>query len=147
MTHVQPYLTFRGECQEALNFYKDCFTGDIINRQTYENAKIDIPEDYKHKLQHAELKGKGIHLMAYDAAPDTPITSGNIVQMSVSVESKEELEQLYSKLTKGGQSILKPQETNWHALYAHCRDHMASIGCLIINLTKTNRGVLVGTPL
>ena len=77
MKSVQPYLTFRGNCQEALNFYQNCFGGQIKNKVTYEGKEIDIPEDYRNKLQHAELEGKGIHIMAYDAAPDKPLTEGN----------------------------------------------------------------------
>ncbi|SFU73029.1 PhnB protein [Pustulibacterium marinum] len=122
MKQVQPYLTFRGECQEALSYYRDCFNAKIVNQQTYENASIDIPEDYRNKLQHAELKGKGIHIMAYDAAPDTPLNSGNQVQMSVALESEEELTSLFDKFTSEGQTITKPEKTSWNALYARCKD-------------------------
>lgn len=69
---VQAYLSFKGNCQEALNFYADLFDAKVVNRQTYEDKEIDIPSSYREKLQHAELKGNSIHFMAYDASPDTP---------------------------------------------------------------------------
>ncbi|MEZ7494374.1 VOC family protein [Leeuwenhoekiella aequorea] len=122
MKTVKPYLTFRGECQEALNFYKDCFGGDIVNKETYEGKDIDIPGNYRDKLQHAELKGKGIHLMAYDASPDTPLQHGNQVQLGADLESKEEVDELFKKLEAEGQSLAKPQETSWNAYYARVRD-------------------------
>ncbi|WGK66024.1 VOC family protein [Croceiramulus getboli] len=122
MKYVQPYLTFRGNCQEALNFYQDCFDGKIINKETYEGKEIDIPEHYRNKLQHAELKGKGVHIMAYDAAPDTPLTEGNQVQLSVSIDSKEELENLFNKLSAGGHVDTQLQETSWNAYYGRVRD-------------------------
>ncbi|MCC4211443.1 VOC family protein [Leeuwenhoekiella parthenopeia] len=122
MTTVKPYLTFRGECQEALNFYQDCFGGDIINKETYEGKEIDIPGNYRNKLQHAELKGKGIHLMAYDASPDTPVQQGNTVQLGVDLDSKEEVSELFKKLSAEGQSLADPQETSWNAYYARVRD-------------------------
>jgi PhnB protein len=43
---VQAYLSFRGKCQEALNYYSDLFDAKIINRVTYEDKKID----YKNKF-------------------------------------------------------------------------------------------------
>lgn len=80
---IQAYLSFNGQCQQAFDFYQSLFGGEIINRQTYEDQKIDIPEQYRNKMQHAELKGKGFHIMGYDASPDTPITNGTNVQMSI----------------------------------------------------------------
>lgn len=122
MKRVQPYLTFRGECQEALNFYKDCFDAEIQNRETYEGKDIDIPGNYRNKLQHAELKGKGIHIMAYDASPDTPLNEGNQVQLSVDLDSKEETDALFKKLSEGGQVVTQLQETSWDAYYGRLRD-------------------------
>ncbi len=122
MKSVQPYLTFRGNCQEALNFYQNCFGGQIKNKDTYEGKEIDIPGDYRNKLQHAELEGKGIHIMAYDAAPDTPLTEGNQVQLSVDLESKEETDELFEKLSAGGQVVTQLQETSWNAYYGRLRD-------------------------
>ena len=32
--NIQAYLAFRGECQNALNFYADLFNAKIVNKQT-----------------------------------------------------------------------------------------------------------------
>tara|TARA_R110000765_G_scaffold34845_2_gene78570 strand:- start:114 stop:521 length:408 start_codon:yes stop_codon:yes gene_type:complete len=122
MKKVQPYLTFRGNCQEALNFYRDCFDAEIQNKETYEGKEIDIPENYRNKLQHAELKGKGIHIMAYDAAPDTPLNEGNQISLSVDLDSKEETDELFEKLSKGGRVDTPLQETSWNAYYTRFHD-------------------------
>ncbi len=119
---TQAYLAFSGNCLEALNFYADCFNAEIKNKQTYKNAKADIPENYRDKLQHAELVGKGIHIMAYDAAPDTPLTQGNNIHLSVDLDQEETTKALYDKLSKDGQIQHKLSETNWNALYARLRD-------------------------
>lgn len=122
MKNVQPYLTFRGNCQEALSFYQDCFDGKIINKQTYEDKDVDIPQNYRNKLQHAELKAKGLHLMAYDAAPDTPLQEGNRVQLGVDLDSKEETKALFEKLSSGGQVMTELTDTSWDAYYGRVRD-------------------------
>ena len=87
---IQAYLAFNGNCQEALNFYANLFNAEIKNRQTYEDKKIDVPSSFRQKLQHAELKGKGVHFMAYDAAPDTPLNNGNQINMSVDLNDLDE---------------------------------------------------------
>ena len=118
---VQSYLAFNGNCQEALNFYSELFNADIKNRQTYEDKKIDVPSSFRQKLQHAELKGKGIHFMAYDAAPDTPINHGNQVHMSVDLNDKEDAEHLFSNLSSGGQVHHDFREREW-GHFGRCTD-------------------------
>ncbi|MGB5943352.1 MAG: VOC family protein [Leeuwenhoekiella sp.] len=119
---IQAYLAFKGNCQQALNFYKNLFGGDVVNTETYEDKKIDIPESYRHNLQHAELKGKGFHFMAYDASPDTPLNEGNQQHMSIDLDSKEEAKELFDSLSKGGRTHTPMQETSWGAYYGRCSD-------------------------
>lgn len=119
--NIQAYLAFNGNCQEALNFYGDLFNAEIKNRQTYEDKKIDVPASYRQKLQHAELKGKGVHFMAYDASPDTPINNGNQIHMSIDLDTKEKAENLFSELSFGGKVHHNFREREW-GYYGRCTD-------------------------
>ena len=119
---VQPYLAFKGNCKNALEHYQSIIGGAITNEQTYEDAKMDIPNDYRHKLQHAELKGDGFHIMAYDASPDTPLTSGSNINMSVDLETREEAEQIFNQLSQGGKVHTPFQDVPWDASYGRCSD-------------------------
>lgn len=118
---IQAYLAFNGNCQEALNYYGDLFGAEVKNRETYEDKKIDVPSSYRQKLQHAELKGKGVHFMAYDAAPDTPINNGNQVHMSVDAGSREEAEKLFDSLSSSGQVHHSFREREW-GYFGRCTD-------------------------
>ncbi|WP_047420518.1 VOC family protein [Cellulophaga sp. Hel_I_12] len=118
---IQAYLAFRGNCHEALSFYGQLFDAEIKNRQTYEDKKIDVPASYRQKLQHAELKGKGVHFMAYDASPDTPINLGNQIHMSIDLDSKEKAEELFSQLSDGGQIHHTFREREW-GYFGRCSD-------------------------
>ncbi|WP_313791299.1 VOC family protein [Lacinutrix neustonica] len=109
---VQAYLSFSGNCQEALNYYSDLFNAKVINRQTYEDKKVDVPSSYREKLQHAELKGDGLHFMAYDVSPDTPLNSGNQIHMSIEASSKNEGKALFEKLSSGGGYIMSIAKEN-----------------------------------
>ncbi len=119
---AQAYLSFKGECQDALNFYKGIFGGEVINKETWENKEVDIPENYRNKLQHAELKGKGFHFMAYDAAPDTPVNSGNKVCMSLDYDSESEAKDAFNALSAQGKVNTPFQKTSWDAHYGRCTD-------------------------
>ena len=119
---VQAYLAFGGNCQEALNFYANCFKANIKNRQTYADKKIDVPSAFRDRLQHAELHGDGVNFMAYDAAPDTPLTHGTKQHMSIDVKDKKEAEALFNKLSSGGRVHHELKEREWDALYARFTD-------------------------
>ncbi|MDW5288301.1 VOC family protein [Formosa sp. PL04] len=119
--NVQAYFAFQGNCQEALNFYRDIFNAEILNKQTYKDSKVDVPSTYREKLQHAELKGKGIHIMAYDASPDTPINHGNQIHMSVDLNSKEDAEALFGKLSDNGKIHHEFREREW-GYFGRCSD-------------------------
>lgn len=82
---------------------------------------MDVPSSYRNKLQHAELKGKGIQFMAYDAAPDTPINHGNQIHMSVDLNDHEEAEHIFDTLSKGGQVHLNFREREW-GHFGRCTD-------------------------
>ncbi|WP_179345857.1 VOC family protein [Winogradskyella ursingii] len=118
---VQAYLSFRGNCLEALNFYSELFDAEIVNRQTYEDKEMDVPSSYRNNLQHAELKGKNIHLMAYDVSPDTPLNNGNQIHMSVDVSNREEGEDLFKKLSNGGNVHHEYREREW-GHFGRCTD-------------------------
>ena len=118
---VQAYLAFNGNCQEALKFYGDLFGAKITNRETYEDKKMDVPASYRNKLQHAELKGSGVHFMAYDASPDTPLNHGNQVHMSVDVEQTTDAEKLFAQLSDAGRVHDDFQEREW-GYFGRCTD-------------------------
>ncbi|WP_225037043.1 VOC family protein [Winogradskyella sp. SM1960] len=118
---IQAYLSFKGNCQEALKFYGDLFDAKIVNRQTYEDKKIDVPSSYANKLQHAELKGKNIHFMAYDASPDTPLNSGNQCHMSIEASDNNEGKTLFESLSKGGKVHHNYREREW-GYFGRCTD-------------------------
>ena len=118
---VQSYLAFNGNCQEALSFYGELFNAKVENRITYEDKKIDVPSSYRSKLQHAELKGKGVSFMAYDAAPDTPVNSGNQIHMSIDLDSKEEAADVFKTLSESGIIHHEFREREW-GYFGRCTD-------------------------
>lgn len=118
---VQAYLAFDGNCQQALDFYADLFDAEIRNRQTYFEAEMDIPNSYRDKLQHAEVRGKGVEFMAYDASPDTPINHGNQIHMSVDVDSREKAQKIFESLSHQGQVHHNFREREW-GYYGRCTD-------------------------
>lgn len=120
--NINAYLAFKGNCEEAMKFYSNCLGGEIINTQSYKDSSMDIPESYRNKLEHAELKGKGFHIMGYDASPDRPLNNGNKIHLSIDLNDEERAEELFNKFSESGIINHSFQKKDWGAMYGRCTD-------------------------
>lgn len=102
MATLNPYLTFSGNCTEAMQFYKTIFGGDL-DLQLVGNSPManQMPEKYRQQVLHSSLKTAGFEIMATDMVPGT-FTEGNTVHMALICKQKEEMQTLFEKLAEGG---------------------------------------------
>jgi len=120
MKPLTPYLFFDGNCREAMNFYRDCFGGDL-ELMTYADGLVDacpggtkLTEDTKDKVMHACLTKDGFLLMASDNPMAAP-TVGDNVSISVHCESIPQTRKLFEALTAGGVVKMPLGDTFWGA--------------------------------
>ena len=59
MPKLNPYLTFKGNCEEAFEFYKSVFGGDFAYKGRFSEMPPDpqypVPEEDKEKIMHVAL--------------------------------------------------------------------------------------------
>jgi PhnB protein len=112
MKDIQPYLTFNGNCREAMKFYEKCLGGDLF-MQTFADAKMDTPKDASNRIMHAKLTRGSAVLMASDAMPGMELKPGNNFTISIACETVPETEQLFTALSENGKVTMALQETFW----------------------------------
>lgn len=97
---LQPYLNFQGNCEEAMNFYKSVFGGDLeISRfGDFPNA----PKGYENGVMHSTLKTSVITFMASDGMPGRDVVFGDSVNMSLAGDDAESLTKFFNGLAEGG---------------------------------------------
>jgi PhnB protein len=66
---LDPYLQYQGNCEEALNFYKEILNGRIEIASRYDNPAMNAPEDFKNKILHARFYFGKFMLFASDMMP------------------------------------------------------------------------------
>lgn len=115
------YLFFKGNCEAAMNFYKECLGGDLTLMR-YREGPMETPEALKDKIMHAELRIHGIHLMASDVEPGQEISIGKNVNLSINFETEEEQEKVFNKLADGGNVTMPLQDTFWGAKFGSLTD-------------------------
>ena len=112
---LNPYLTFNGNCEEAMEFYKTVFGGELtISRfGDFSGPDMPTPEDYKNKVMHAMLKNDDLMFMASDGAPGSTIKFGENMTMSLSGPDEEKLTNYFNALAAGGTITMPLAKQIW----------------------------------
>ncbi|MFL9482841.1 VOC family protein [Chitinophagaceae bacterium LWZ2-11] len=117
-----PYVHFNGNCEEALNTYRDIFDGtyDQINR--FASAPFPTPDDYKDKVMHVQLSFAGNSIMMSDTMPDNKIEYGNGIVLSVGLTDVEKTKTIFTKLSEGGAVTMPLEKQFWGAWFGQLTD-------------------------
>lgn len=123
MKQINSYLTFSGECREAMTFYKECLGGEL-ELLTVGNSPMSeqMPPEMKETIMHSSLTNDAFVLMASDMCPDPNLARGNAVSMLIECTSEDEIRGLYDKLGAGGKAGHPVETTFWGALFGTLTD-------------------------
>lgn len=121
MQNLNPYLTFNGNCKEAMTFYHQCLGGNL-EIMPFGDSGIEVPDEAKDKTMHAVLTIDSIILMASDTMPGQNITFGSNMSLSINCSSREEVDKLYASLGEGGIQTMPLQDTFWGAYFGMLDD-------------------------
>ena len=122
MKTIVPYLTFTGNCREAFEFYKECVKGEITSIQTFEEAKMEVDDSFKHRIIHAEFRAEGVHFMASDGMQGFVANPGNNISLDIDLTDEKEQARIFEALAKGGAVTMPLQTTFWGAKYGMLTD-------------------------
>ncbi|MEP6948253.1 MAG: glyoxalase/bleomycin resistance/extradiol dioxygenase family protein [Ginsengibacter sp.] len=117
-----PYLSFPGNCEEALNFYKEAFDGEIIQLGRYGESPMESPEELKDKIIHGRLQFGDALLMASDVMNERPIDPGDKISLSVECDNDRQIEEVFSKMAAGGKITMPLQDQFWGATFGMLTD-------------------------
>lgn len=112
-SNLNPYLSFRDNARDAMEFYKTVFGGKL-EMQTFKefHASQDPAED--NKIMHAMLTAdNGIVFMAADTPNSMEYRAGTNMSMSLSGDNEPELRGYYEKLSAGGTIGMPLEKAPW----------------------------------
>jgi PhnB protein len=103
MTQINAYLTFDGNCREAMTFYRDCFGGNL-SMQTVAGSPMEdqFPEEARNNILHAHLANNMLTLQGSDLNGQERLVRGNTISLSLSCSSEKEIKTFFKKLSSGG---------------------------------------------
>jgi len=123
MSQINSYLTFSGNCREAMTFYKECLGGELFIQTIGESPMADkLPGKMKDYILHSTLTKGSLVLMGSDMVPENGLIKGNAVSLSLNCASEEEIKTCYNKLAAGGRQDHPLEDTFWGALFGDLTD-------------------------
>lgn len=122
---IAPYLTFYGNCKEALEFYQGVFKCTPRMSQPYGDyipeGLTEVPPHLKEWVLHAELEiGETVVWFADEAVE--PAVTGNNVKLVMTTETKKEAERIFNSLNDDARVILPPTQTFYSSFHAEIID-------------------------
>lgn len=122
MGQLITYLTFDGNCREAMEFYRDCLGGELHFQTLGESPKTEkLPKQMKAYIVQAFLKKDNLVLMGTDMT-DEVVLQGNSVSILLDCQEEDQIKTYYQNLKAGGKTTHPLQKTHWGDLFGGLTD-------------------------
>ncbi len=119
---LYPYLTFNGNCEDAMNFYKDALNGEIIGISRFGDSPMEVSENDKNRIMNVEFKAGDIAFMASDTMPGQNGPTSSNITMALVTTNREETDRTFAALSAGGQVTMPLEVTFWNAYFGMFTD-------------------------
>jgi PhnB protein len=120
---LNPYLSFRDNARDAMEFYRSVFGGELTT-STFADLHASEDPSEQDKIMHSELvTGGGMTLMASDTPNSMEYSeNGYSVSLSGAAADEAELQGWWSKLSDGGSVTLPLEKAPWGDQFGMCVD-------------------------
>ena len=103
---IQPYLFFRGRCEEAINFYKTALGAEVAMMMRFKDnpdkpGPDKVPSVMADRIMHACLRIQGAEIMMSDGMRTGPLDF-ECMSLSLTAPNETEAERLFNALAKDG---------------------------------------------
>lgn len=120
---INPYLSFKGQCEEAFRCYERVFGGQLgaIFRYAGSPMAEQAPSDWQNKVMHASLTVGSVVLNGADAMPEQ-YEEPKGFSLSLNIASTADAERIFDELARGGRVVMALEPTFWAARFGHVVD-------------------------
>ena len=139
-TKLNPYLGFRDNAKEAMEFYHSVFGGELTLSTFGENQASQDPDE-QDKIMHGMLvTDNGLTLMGADTPKSMTYTPGDNYSVSLSGEDEDELRRYWEGLSAGGTVAMPMEKAPWGDIFGMCADKFGVNWLVNVNGAQTQGG-------
>jgi PhnB protein len=119
---LNPYLSFRDNAREAMEFYQSVFGGEL-NIATFAEYHASEDPAEQNKVMHAALDGdNGIVFMGADTPNSMEFEAPAGISLSLSGDDEKTLRGYWDKLSTGGSVRMPLERAPWGDTFGMCVD-------------------------
>jgi len=118
--NLEAYLFFKGNCLQAMKFYKSVFGGELTTQTYAEVPQMKADESKKDWVMHATLQGGAVKLMASDTENASPKAAK--VALSLGGYDETRLREIFGKLSAGGKVNMPLKKEFWGDIFGSLID-------------------------
>jgi PhnB protein len=115
---INPYLSFKGQCEAAFKFYEECLGGQLGTIFRYSGTPMadQVAADWQDKVMHGSLTVGEQVLMGADVAPDR-YEEPKGFSLSIQIKDATEAERIFHGLAQDGRVVVPLEKTFWAARF------------------------------
>ena len=118
---LNPYLNFKDNARQAMEFYQQVFGGKLELSTFGEFGAAGTPD--ADKIMHGQLETpKGFTLMGADTPEGMEYDPGTNITVAITGDDVEDLSNYFAKLAEGGTVSVPLEKQMWGDLYGACVD-------------------------
>ena len=128
MTQLNAYLSFDGNCAEAMRFYERTLNGKLEALLTYGQTPAcdQTPAADRDRIMHAYLTFDGQILMAGDAPTNQPYEPMRGFTLTLSYDTVAQARPIFEALADGGKITMPFQPSFWAEGFGMCIDRFGT---------------------
>jgi len=112
MLGVSPYIAFKGNCRQAIEFYKSALNAEVLFTQTVGESPMSNMGPAEN-IMHCTIKvGDSTIMLCDDPRPEAAAGGGNI-SLAIGLNDPERAKQLFGNLAKSGSVLMPLEKTYW----------------------------------
>lgn len=123
---IYPFLTFNGNCKEAMRFYQSCFGGELhftLLGDTPDGRQF--PLEVRQLVLHASLVSEHVRLFASDLGGEEGVSAGNTISLWLNLDAPEPLRTVFGRLARQGEVTAPLPTDNQAGQWATLTDRYA----------------------
>jgi PhnB protein len=120
MIGVNPYIAYKGNCREAIEFYKNALGAELLFSQNWGDTPHSQP-GMEDKIMHATIKVGGSHVMMCDMADEYVQIGGN-VSLAIGLNEVDKAREMFDNLSDGGTVTMPLDKTFWAEAFGMVTD-------------------------
>jgi PhnB protein len=110
---LNPYISFKDNARQAMEFYKGVFGGKLTMSTFAEYHASEDPNE-GNKIMHAMLiADNGMTLMGADTPNSMQYTPGASISISLSGDNESELRGYWERLSPGSTTVMPLEKAPW----------------------------------